>query len=328
MSGVRPHGDRRREAQLRDLVLHADVGQPGGQALGPLVHALRGLGLRRLRAHLVGLGVERVDLPLGVRPLLLAAALVGLPLLQVALPAEVVDVDLGPVGVEVPHLVDDGLEQLDVVADHDQAAAVAGEEAAQPGDRVGVEVVGRLVEQQRLGVGEQDPGQLDAAALATGQGAQRLGEHPVGQAQVAADARRVGLGGVPAHRGELVLEPPVPAHRLVPLGVVGRLGHGDLRLGELILEDVEAPAGEHPVAGGDVQVAAAGVLGQVADLAGDLDLAGVRDALPGKRGQRGGLAGAVAADQADPVAGLHAEGGVADEDAATGTQLEAGRRDH
>ena len=183
---------------------------------------------------------------------------------------------VGAVGVEVPHLVDDGLEQLDVVADHDQPAAVAGEEAAQPGDRVGVEVVGRLVEQQRLGVGEQDAGQLDAAALATGERAQRLGEHAVGQAEVGADPGGVALGGVAAEGGELVLEPAVAADGLVPLGVVGRLGHGDLRLDQLVAEDVEAAAGEHPVAGGDVEVAAARVLRQVAELAGDVDLAGVR----------------------------------------------------
>jgi hypothetical protein len=54
----------------------------------------------------------------------------------------------------------------------------------------------------------------------------------------------------------------------------------------------------------------------------------VRDALAGKRGEGRGLARAVAADEADPVAGLHTEVGVADEDAGAGAQLEAGRRDH
>ena len=48
------------------------------------------------------------------RPLGPAAALVGLRGVQVPLPAEVVDVDGGPVGIQVPDLVDDGLEQLDV----------------------------------------------------------------------------------------------------------------------------------------------------------------------------------------------------------------------
>ena len=58
------------------------------------------------------------------------------------------------------------------MADHDQAARVLSQEVPQPGDRVGVEVVGRFVEQQggRLaGVGEQDAGELDAPPLATGQ---------------------------------------------------------------------------------------------------------------------------------------------------------------
>ena len=99
---------------------------------------------------------------------------------------------------------------------------------------------------------------------------------PVGQAEVGADAGGVALGGVPAHGGELVLEPAVAAHRLVPLVVVGGLGHGDLRLDQLVAQDVEPAAGEHAVAGGDVEVAAARVLREVADLAGDLDLAGVR----------------------------------------------------
>ena len=101
-----------------------------------------------------------------------------------------------------------------------------------------------------------------------------------------------------------------------------------LNLGARGYDVLEAATGEHPVAGGDVEVAAARVLRQVPDLTDDVDGAGVRDTLAGQRREGGGLAGAVAADQADPVAGLYAEGGVADEDAATGTQLEAGRRDH
>jgi hypothetical protein len=54
-------------------------------------------------------------------------------------------------------------------------------------------VVGRLVEQQRRGVGEQDPGQLDAAALAAGQRAELLAERPLRQPEVRADPGRLGL---------------------------------------------------------------------------------------------------------------------------------------
>jgi hypothetical protein len=52
------------------------------------------------------------------------------------------------------------------VRDHDQRALVADEELAQPVDRVEVEVVGRLVEQQRLRVAEQRLRQQHADLLA------------------------------------------------------------------------------------------------------------------------------------------------------------------
>jgi hypothetical protein len=80
---------------------------------------------------------------------------------------------------------------------------VAAQEVPQPAHRIGVEVVGRLVEQQRggragaaVGCGEQDARQLDSAALTTGQGAQLLGEYAVGQSEARADAACLALGTV------------------------------------------------------------------------------------------------------------------------------------
>jgi hypothetical protein len=58
----------------------------------------------------------------------------------------------------VEHPVDDDLEQFDVVADDDEPAGVVLEVVAQPGDGVGVEVVGRFVQQQRLAGREEDAG--------------------------------------------------------------------------------------------------------------------------------------------------------------------------
>ncbi len=100
--------------------------------------------------------------------------------MEVVHPAEVVDVHLRPGGVQVPHLVDDVPEQVAIVADHDQPAAMRTEEVSQPPDRVGVEVVGGLVQEQRLGVTEEDAGQFDPPPLPAGQGPQRLCQHPVG----------------------------------------------------------------------------------------------------------------------------------------------------
>ena len=50
--------------------------------------------------------------------------------------------------------------------DGDDGALVVGEEALEPEDGLGVEVVRRLVEQEQVGRREQQPAERDAAALA------------------------------------------------------------------------------------------------------------------------------------------------------------------
>ena len=54
------------------------------------------------------------------------------------------------------------------MGDGDDGALVLLEAALEPLDRLGVEVVGRLVEHEQVGRGEQQPAERDAAALATG----------------------------------------------------------------------------------------------------------------------------------------------------------------
>src|SRR5207247_4031094 len=99
---------------------------------------------------------------------------------QVCPPAYVVDVELGAVGVEVENPADHRPQQLRVVADDHNGAAEGAEVVTQPGDGVGVQVVGGLVEQQRLRIREQDPRQFHPAPLATRERLQRLGQHAVG----------------------------------------------------------------------------------------------------------------------------------------------------
>ena len=55
------------------------------------------------------------------------------------------------------------------MGDGDDGALVGLEEALEPRDRLGVEVVRRLVQQQQVGRGEQHPRERDAPALAAGQ---------------------------------------------------------------------------------------------------------------------------------------------------------------
>ena len=55
------------------------------------------------------------------------------------------------------------------MGDRDDGARVLLQEPLEPEHRLGVEVVGRLVEQQQVGVAEQEPGERDAALLAAGE---------------------------------------------------------------------------------------------------------------------------------------------------------------
>ncbi|GAA3239527.1 hypothetical protein GCM10020256_60730 [Streptomyces thermocoprophilus] len=82
------------------------------------------------------------------------------------------------------------------------------------------------------------------------------------------------------------------------------------------------------VAGEDVEVTGARVLREVADLTRSGDGAGGGQRLAGQALGEGGLACAVAADEADAVALGDAERGVLDEDAGTGAQLDTGGGDH
>ena len=78
--------------------------------------------------------------------------------------------------------------------DHDQRAVVADEEIAQPVDRVEVEVVGRLVEQQRLRIAEQRLRQQHAHFLAALDLAHQPVMELVGNIEALQQDRRVALG--------------------------------------------------------------------------------------------------------------------------------------
>ena len=90
--------------------------------------------------------------------------------------------------VELEDPAGDVVEEVAIVGDRDDRALVLGEVALEPVDGLGVEVVGRLVEQQQVGRGQQQAAQRDAAALAAG------------------ELRDVGVGGRQAQRVHRVLE--------------------------------------------------------------------------------------------------------------------------
>jgi hypothetical protein len=85
-------------------------------------------------------------------------------------------------GADVDDLVDQ-LEQRPVVADHHRGAWPFGDQAVEPLPGVDVEVVRRLVEQQHIGILEEQRGQGDQHRLAAGDRADRPVQLDVSEAE-------------------------------------------------------------------------------------------------------------------------------------------------
>ena len=105
------------------------------------------------------------------------------------------------------------------MGDGDDGALVVGEVALEPLDRLGVEVVGRLVEQQQVGLAQQQPAERDAAALAARERA-RPPRPPAGSAARPSRARSIASRFQASAASICVLQPRELVGGLV--GVVGR----------------------------------------------------------------------------------------------------------
>ena len=123
------------------------------------------------------------------------------------------------------------------MGDGQDRALVLGEVLLEPQHALGVEVVGRLVEQQQVGLGQQQLAQRHAALLTTGQ----VGDGLVGRRAAQRVHRLLELGvDVPGVGGvQLLLQLAHLLHQLV--GVVG--GH---QLGDLVVP-VELGLDRHAV---------------------------------------------------------------------------------
>ena len=229
-----------------DLV-ELDVAVLGEQRL---VGVQTGLGLaaarRGVHPHPLQLLLDRA-LAVGLLTLLLGEA--DLLLLQ---PARIVAlVGNAAATVELEDPPGDVVQEVAIVGDGDDRARVVTQVLLQPGDRLGVEVVGGLVEQQEIGLAQQQPAQRDAAALTAGErgdvgvggGAaervhrvleRRVEIPPVDRIDLLLDARELvcGLVGV-VHRQlvEAVEQGPDLGDPVldVPLDVLGRIQIGLLR---------------------------------------------------------------------------------------------------
>ncbi len=115
-------------------------------------------------------------------------------------------------------------------------------------------------------VREEDAGQLDPAALPTGQGTERLVHHPGRQPEARGDPGRLRLGRVASACLELRPGARIGAHR-----ALGAVRHRGLRRAQHVDGAVEAARRQDPVGDRDLRVGRPGVLGEETGLPGDRD---------------------------------------------------------
>ena len=194
----------------------------------PLGHRdddLRGLGLllarllqqvlvaliARLRFRLPGLGRRSNPFLLALERALmrgLLAALLHQPLLLLHQPGRIVAlVGNAFAAIELEDPAGDVVEEVAVVGDDQDRARIVAQMALQPIHRLGIEMVGRLVEQQQFRLVEQQAAQRDAAALA----ARELGH--------------VGVVGRAAQRVHRQIDLGIELPQVLGIDLVLELGH-------------------------------------------------------------------------------------------------------
>ena len=246
------------------------------------------------------LGVRLLPAPAGGHPVLL----VRRPATAEAAPAPPVGAEpAGRARVEVEQVGADVVEQDPVVAGEQHDARQVAQERRQHVDRVVVEVVGRLVQEQASGSRRHQRRQGQPGPLSTGEGA----DAPCWVERPQAEPLGALLGpsvGVPRVVGDRAVERDGVRRLSRPVGVVAELGGESLDVSD-------HPAQRRQRTGQDVAdrlvVAERRLLPEHRQVVRPVDRAGHHGPSRQRAGdgpQQGGLAGAVLADQADPSAGL------------------------
>ena len=218
--------------------------------------------------------------------------------------------------VDLDDLGDDAVHELAIVRGHQQRALVALEELLEPDQDLEVEMVGRLVEQHRVGPHQQDAGERDAHLPAARERADVAVHHLLAEAEAREHLARAGLERVAAELLEARLHLAVALDDALHLVGAVRIGHGVLELVQLGRHRAHRAGAIHRLGHGAVPRHLADVLAEVADgdAAIDRDLALVGLLLAGDHAEQGGLAGAVRPDQADLLAAVESRRGLDEED--------------
>jgi len=194
--------------------------------------------------------------------------------------------------LEVQDIGNHRVEQGTVVADDQDRAAVGLEIGLQPQRGLEIEVVGRLVEQQQVGLGEQQRGKRHPHPPAPGEGRARLRLCRLAEAQSGEDPRCAGRGGGCRD----VFEPGVNIGNLLgrQVGAFERVEQaGPLAVG------VKHGIDQRTLAAGSVLRGHAH-----GPASGELDVTGIGGDIPADQPQQGRFSRAVAPDQPDPVVGV------------------------
>jgi hypothetical protein len=139
------------------------------QRLEPALRLARGV---RLVAPAVDIGLQLLGLGL-----LLFAGRLGLDPALGPLPRErivIAAIEREPAALQMQNVIDHGVEQVAFVTDHDETAAIAPQKRLEPHRGFEIEMVRRLVEQQQLGLGEQQRGERYPHTPAAGERVERL----------------------------------------------------------------------------------------------------------------------------------------------------------
>ncbi len=303
----------------------------GAVLLEPFHAPVEHLGLagpaRGAGPHGVGQRGEAADLPVLEGTLLLAAFGIRMELgpERGVVAGELAQRALG----QLEDLGDGAVQQADVVADDEKGSGVALELGRQPPLGVQVEMVGRLVQDQGVGPGEQDAHEIHAPALTPRQAVDVVEQGVLGEPQPLGQAGDVTFEGVAPGQAVALLGLGEMRHDL--LG--GIVGQGTLRDVQLLVEAVEAPGRQHVRQPGGLEAEPTWGrhLGEESDRALHRHLA--RGAQVGwwwpadDRHERG-LPRAVAPHQPDLVARAHQERGVAHERPAAHLDAHGAPGDH
>ena len=207
------------------------------------------------------------------------------------------------------------LEEPAVVGDEDHRGVERPEHAFEPLERVDVEVVGRLVEQQQIGLRGQRTGERRTRQLAARERREGAVEVALAEPDAAHDRRRAVAPVVAAGVLEAMLSLGVPAqHR----GPVVAVGHGALERSQLALDGREVGRSGQDVLAQRPLARSRGPLVVQRDARAlfPRELAAVQRRLPGEGAEQGRLARAVRPGQGEPVGPLDLERDVLEQDRA------------